>query len=834
MDAAISFLNYLPPAEDALANLSPAAAAWFRANVGEPTAIQRGAFAIVARGQSALLSAPTGTGKTLAGFLPLVDRLPTPLPEGIVGLVITPLKALAADQFKNLAQVIEAVAPHVRFGVRTGDTSPPQRRQQKLVPPHLLWTTPESLAVLLTQDEFRRQVASLRWVVIDEVHALAANKRGVDLSLSLERLEELTHGGPMQGGPLQRVGLSATCEPLDRIARFVVGTERECQVVHIPHAAAFDLAIEPLPTSMSLGVQTGFIARLVDRLLGELAVNRTTLIFANTRNVCERIGWALKRRLPEKADEIATHHSSLAPGRRREIEARLKDGKMAAVVSSASLELGIDIGSVDGVVFVHPPGGVGRLLQRLGRAGHRPGALKRGLLVCSHPSEILEAGVTATSGRLRQIEPIAIPDHPLDVLCQQLVGMGIGRAWSRESAFALVRRAFPYRELSADDFDACLRYLRGQRPDGTTWLPARLDEIDGQFTVASRRTAKLIGRNLGTIVAEEPRLVRIDGDDGFVIGELDETYANTLHPGDRFLLDSRCLTLTRANGREMIVRETPGAPLVPHWYGGGVRIPEELARRLYDLRAEAAEALRDGPAALQTHLLRELGLGGRACLQLAAFLQAQDAVSEIPQRQSVLIEAIDRGFGFEYDLHTPLHSAGNEAIARILQRRLHREFGGKVMTIAVTLGITLFHESDTPLDENAWRRLLDATDFAHELDDIVCGCDLTRSRFADIARTGLMVLRQPLGGPRKVGGRDWVERRLFDQVAVVDPEFALLRQARRETLATACAAEPARRHLESIAALPIQIRYLTEASPIAAAWLDVGEEAAHKQWHEAG
>ncbi len=829
MDAAVSHLSFLPPAEDALASLSPAAAAWFRANVGEPTAIQRGAFAIVSRGQSALLSAPTGTGKTLAGFLPLIDRLPASLPNGIVGLVITPLKALAADQFKNLATLIDATAPQVRFGVRTGDTSPRERRKHKLVPPHLLWTTPESLAVMLTQDEFRRQVASLRWVVIDEVHALAANKRGVDLSLSLERLEELT-----RHGPLQRVGLSATCEPLEQMARFLVGTERTCCVVHVPHAAAFELAIEPLPTTSPLGLPTGFIARLVDRLLGELAVNRTTLIFANTRNVCERIGWALARRLPGRADEIATHHSSLAPERRREIETRLKGGKMAAVVSSASLELGIDIGSVDGVVFVHPPGGVGRLLQRLGRAGHRPGALKRGLLVCSHPSEILEAGVTAISGRLRQIEPVAIPERPLDVLCQQLVGMGIGRAWTRDSALALVRRAFPYRDLSEDDFDACLRYLRGQKPDGSTWLPARLDEIDGHFTVASRRTARLIARNLGTIVAEEPRLVRSEGDDGFIIGELDETYANALQPGDRFLLDGRCLTIKRTSGREIVVRETPGSPVVPHWYGGHVRIPRELARRLYDLRAEAAEILRDGSESLHRHLATELGLGERACRDLTAFLQAQDAISEIPQNQSVLIEVVDRGFGFEYALHTPLHSAGNEALARVLQQRLRREFGGKVMSVAVTLGVTLFHEIDTPLGDEAWRQLLDVADFADEMDAIVRNGDLTRSRFADIARTGLMVLRQPLGGPRKVGGRDWVQRRLFDQIVAADPEFALLRQARRETLATKCASVPALAYLTDIASSPVQVRCLAETSPIAAAWLDVGEEAAHKQWHEAG
>jgi ATP-dependent Lhr-like helicase len=824
LDAALSFLNFLAPADDALANLSPATAAWFRAAFGAPTAIQRGAFPIVASGKSSLLSAPTGTGKTLAAFLPLLERLPAVLPEGMVGLIITPLKALAADQFKNVAQVVGAIAPQARLGVRTGDTPAAQRRKDKILPPHLLWTTPESLAILLTRDVFRRQAVSLRWVLIDEVHALAANKRGVDLSLSLERLETLT-----EHGRLQRIGLSATCEPLETVARFLIGAERPCHVVHVPHAAAFDLAIEPLPA----GLEPGFVARVVERLLPELDVNRTTLIFANTRNVCERIGWALKRRLPQRADAIATHHSSLAPARRRDIERSLKDGKLAAVVSSASMELGIDIGSIDGVVFVNPPGGVGRLLQRLGRAGHRPGAVKRGLLLCSHPSEILEAAVTATSGRLRQLEPIVIPEAPLDVLCQQLVGMSIGQAWSRDAALALVRRAFPYRDLTDDDFDACIRYLQGRGPDGAEWLPARLDEVDGQLTVTSRRTAKLMGRNLGTIITEEPRLVRLEGDDGFIVGELDESYADVLQPGDRFLLDGRCLTLQREVGREMIVRETPGAPLAPHWASGSVRIPEELARRLYLARAEAAEILRDGPDALAHYLQCQLGVAPRACAELVDFLLAQEAVCEIPETNSMLIEVVDRGAAFEYALHTPLHSAGNEALARVLQRRLRAAFGGKVMIAAVTLGIALVHEVADPLGDEAWRRLLAVAGFEEEVGAIIRAGDLTRSRFFYIAQTGLMVLRQPLGGPRKVGGRHWIERRLFDQILAVDPEFALLRQARRETLAAACDGAAALKYLMSVAEMPVRVRCLAGPSPIAAAWLDVGEEAAHKQWHEA-
>lgn len=823
MDAEIHFTSFLPPGDEALGHLSAEMAAWFRLQFGEPTPVQRGAFPIIAKRRSALISAPTGTGKTLAALLPLLQNTPT---EGIGGIIITPLKALAADQVKNLRPVFEALAPAIRIGVRTGDTSAAQRRLHKAEPPQALWTTPESLATLLTQDDFRRHVATLRWVVVDEIHALASSKRGSDLVLSLERLEDLAHNSP-----LQRVGLSATCEPLAEVARFLVGDKRPCHVVAIPSDAKYSLTIEPLPDATLSS--PGFVARVVARIMQEIAVHRTTLIFANTRGLCERIGWALQRRLPERVHQIATHHSSLAPERRREIETQLKEGRLAAVVSSASLELGIDIGSVDGVVFVHPPGDVARLLQRLGRAGHQPGAWKRGLLLCSHASEILEAGVTAASGRLGQLEPIAIPSQPLDVLCQHLVAMGIGRAWTRDSALSLVRRAYPYRNLTGDDFDACVRYLRGQNPAGDSWLPSRIDNLDGLFTVTSRRTARLIGRNLGTIVSETPRLVRV-GEEGVVVGELDESYAAHLQPGDRFLLDGRCLTLQQTDGRDLIVRNTPGSPLVPRWQSGFVRIPETLARRLYMMRAEAAEFLRDGAAALHRHLARELGLGPLACEELAAFVLAQETASEVPHHRALLIEVVDRGFGFEYALHTPLHSAANEALARVVQQRMMQAFGGKAMSIAVTLGVVLFHETDTPLGEEAWRQLLDARTFPEEIGAIVQGCDLTRTRFAHIARTGLMVLRQPLGRPRKVGGRDWIERRLFDQLIAVDPDFALIRQARRETRDSVCDAAAAYDHLQAIALAPIAVRCLTEASPIASAWLDAGEEAVHKQWHEAG
>jgi ATP-dependent Lhr-like helicase len=818
-------------------SLTPQTASWFRSSFREPTAAQRDAWPLIRGGDNVLLSAPTGTGKTLAAFLPLLDRLPTPLPDGLVGLVIMPLKALVHDQLGNVTRVVEALAPELRIALRTGDTEASIRRRQKKSPPHALWTTPESLAILLTHDDFRRQVKSLRWVVVDEIHALAGNKRGSDLSLSLERLEAIA-------GALQRIGLSATCEPLDDIARFLVGADRPCRVVRVPHSPNFELTVEPLPTPT--GLRPGFIARVVDRVLPVLAENRTTLLFANTRNVCERLGYALKKRLPHLA--IATHHGSLARERRREIEGQLKAGELKAVVSSSTLELGIDIGTIDAVVLVNPPGGVARFLQRIGRSGHRPDLPRRGLLLTSHPQEVLEAAVTARSGRLGMIEPIAISPAPLDVLCQHLVGMGYGDVWSRDDAFALVRRAYPYRDLSADDFDDCLRYLHGKKRDGSDWLPGRLEVHEGRFTICSRRTARLVRRNLGTIVAEEPRPVRLEGVDGKrFIGELDDQYADRLQPGDRFLLDGRCLTLRQHGDRELIAIESSGFPWVPRWGNSGLRIPEELARRIYDVRFAAARVLRDvGQVFLPADALAgrnafptwiafcrgRLRLGEQAGMELARYLEAQDTVSEVSSPTDLLIEVVDRGFGVEYALHTPLHSAGNEALALVLSQRLVDRFGGKVTNAAVTLGLVLFHETDSPLGEEAWRQLLDPTDFESELNTALRFGHPVRGRFLTVAQIGLMVLRQPLGGRRKVGGRAWIERRLFDQVAQVDPDFVLLRQARREAREQTCDVAAATRFLVECRQRLLKVRPLTEPSPFAAAWLEAGEEAAHLQFQE--
>jgi ATP-dependent Lhr-like helicase len=810
----IHFLGPPPPTSaSALAALAEPVRHWFEQRFGQPTRAQCLAWPALAAGRQLLLCAPTGTGKTLAAFLPVVSRLLADSERGTVRcLYVAPLKALATDARKNLRRDLREIrhlAPCTigvpRLALRTGDTSARLRRRIWSEPPDILLTTPESLAVLLSQPLASELFHSLRFVVIDEVHSLACSKRGADLALSLERLTDLAMRD------VQRIGLSATCAPVTEAARFLVGSERDCTVAQVDDTAPLQLSLEPLDDGLSL------MPQLLERLESELASNRTTLVFTHSRRLTERLAWALRRRYPTWEEEIAVHHSSLAAPRRRRVERLLKQGRLRAVVTSTSLELGIDMGTVDAVVLVHPPGGVVRLLQRVGRAGHGPSRPRRGLVLTASCSELLEAAVTNASTLPAQLEPGHTPEHPLDVLCQQLLGMAAQRPWLPDEAFALVRHAFPYRELQREDFDACLDYLSGRRSSGETWLPPRLRWESGAFQICDRRTTRILRRNLGTILTEEPRTVRLATS---AVGELDQSFADRLEPGDRFLLDGRCLECRRIEGPDVLVEEVVGRPAVPRWSGEGWPLASELARRLYVLRVQAAEALREGSGVLIELLRRDYRLEEPALSALVMYLQSQETISEIPDAAVCLIEAV-REEGFTgYYVHTPLNRAANDAVARVVVRRLARARGRTITSQVADLGFSVFTPNSVQLKPSDWEALLAVTGFDAHLDDAVAASPALRERFRRAALVGLMLLRRPLGAARRVGGPDWAERRLFDQVLAAEPDFVLLRQARREVRGE-WAAATARAYLEELPGCTLRCRWLRSVSPFAQGWTQV-------------
>lgn len=824
---AMHFLTIPPSREIAEQGLHADLRSWFAATYGEPTLAQRHAWPTILAQKQFLLSAPTGSGKTLAAFLPVLSEILTQPADGLQCLYVAPLKALCRDVGVNLKKAWRSIqqsgfftGADLRIGLRTGDTSQRVRRRHLRHPPAILLTTPESLAQMLAHGPSHELLRSLRWLVLDEIHALVGNKRGADLAISVERLDALTYGR------LQRVGLSATCAPLATVAVFLVGADQACAVAHVSDIAEKRFVIEPL--GASLEYSPGWIGTLIDRLDGELMANETTLIFTNTRNLAERLTWALKVRYPERTDEIAVHHSAISAARRRGVERRLKHGRLWAVVTSTSLELGIDIGSVDQVVFVHPPGGVVRLLQRVGRSGHRPDEPRRGLLLTASPAELLEAVVTAGSGRDGQIEKVGTIAAPFDVLCQQIVGMAMTGAWLPDEAFALFRRAAPFRELPREDFQECLDYLSGRRRDGADWLPARLRWQDGRFTIADERTAKLLRRNLGTILTEDACAIRLrdpGGEDDAPaksLGEVDQAYAERLQPGDRFVLDGRCLELKKRDASALLVEEVFGRPQVPRWLGAGVPMPSELARRIFLFRVQAGEMLRDDEATLHRWLDQGYQLGDAARMAVVDLLNEQETVSEIPTLSAMLIECVAMQSCSEYFLHTPLPRSANEAIARVLLRRMRSLTRKDTLALTADLGICFVIPGAEPIAAEAWRSVLRAERFTDDLREHLHSSELLAQCFARVAQTGLMVLRNPLGRKRKVGGKDWTERRLFEQIRAGAADFILLRQAERETLSSACDAATACAFVEQLAAMPIRVRHLAEPSPFGESLLGGG------------
>ncbi len=569
-----------PAAEDALTLLSRPVQDWFaRAFPAGPTPAQCLAWPVIARGEHTLLVSPTGTGKTLSGFLAVVDRLVRDhvagtLVPGLRCVYISPLRSLGYDIERNLAGPLRGIEQllgmdegRIGVGVRTGDTSPYFRRKLRDEPPHILITTPESLSLLLSQRRWAEHWRDVEHVIVDEVHSLVPTKRGADLAVSLERLAAAARRDPC------RVGLSATCKPAEPVARFLVGPERNCRVLEAPvptGSPPMEIDVETL-VEPGEAVHRGLsYRRLIRRLRQLMKENRTTVIFANTRPFTEKITHDLKHDprglVPRTEDDeqaglagpaVAAHHSALDASRRRTVESLLRDGKLRAVVSSTSLELGVDIGTADLTVQVGLPGGVARCVQRVGRSGHRLGAVSRGLILAATAAEAVGAVVTARAARTGRLEPLRMIESPLDVVCQQLLAMACAGECAVEDAFALFRRAGPMASLARPDFDSCLDFLAGElaAPPGAyepepgaapRWSSPRIWKRNGRFGVRGPRVVRWFWMNVGTISTEETVRVMLDG---VAIGTLDGAYADRLALGDRFVLDGRSLEFRRAPAR---------------------------------------------------------------------------------------------------------------------------------------------------------------------------------------------------------------------------------------------------------------------------------------------
>src|ERR1700726_2620266 len=589
-------MNPASPESAAFASLDwahPIVREWFVRKFGTPTEPQEQGWPHILAGHTTLISAPTGSGKTLAAFLACIDRLVCKALAGELHdrtevLYISPLKALGNDIQKHLeiplGEILQLAAergllmPPIRTAVRTGDTLMHQRRAMLQRPPHILVTTPESLYILLTAEKSREILKSVETVIIDEIHAVADDKRGSHLALSLERLEALTER------PLVRVGLSATQKPIELIAHFLTGSSRpDPVIVQIGHQRALDLAIEVPASELGPVASHEMWDEIYNRVAELVRQHRSTLVFVNTRRLAERVAHHLEERLGK--DAVATHHGSLSRKLRLAAENKLKAGEIQALVATASLELGIDIGAVDLVCQIGSTRAIAVALQRIGRAGHWRGAIPKGRIFATTRDELLECAALMRSIRQGDLDCIAIPEAPLDILAQQIVALCSAQDWQEDDLFALVRRAYPYRNLARADFDAIVEMLSegiaARRGRYGTYL--HRDRVNGR--VRGRRGSRLAAITSGGAIPDNALYTVIAQPEGAVIGTVDEDFAVESLRGDIILLGNTSWKIRRVQSGSVLVEDAKGAPpTIPFWLGEAPSRTTELSQQVAESR----------------------------------------------------------------------------------------------------------------------------------------------------------------------------------------------------------------------------------------------------------
>jgi ATP-dependent Lhr-like helicase len=586
----------------------PILARWFKEKFGSPTEPQKGGWPAIQSGQHTLIAAPTGSGKTLAAFFAALDKL---FREGLAGklkdetrvVYVSPLKALSNDIHKNLEEPLAGIRAalvategkeiDVRSAVRTGDTPSVKRQAIIRKPPHILVTTPESLYLLLTSESGRKVLGTVRTLIVDEIHAVVGNRRGSHLSLSIERLKALVKH------PLQRIGLSATQKPIDEVARFLVGTHgldaegnARCTIVDSGYSRKMDLAIEipgsPLEAVMSNEVWSEVYNRIAD-LIEE---HRTTIVFVNTRRLAERVTHNLAERLGK--DKVTSHHGSLSAKLRLEAEDRLKRGELKALVATASLELGIDIGSVELVCQLGPTRAIATLLQRVGRARHQRGGLPKGRIFPLSRDELVECAAMLRSVSHGELDRLIIPQKPLDVLAQQIVACAGSEDWAEEKLFDLMKSAYPYRNLTREEFDDVLRMLsegfstkRGRR--------AALIHHDAiNHRVRGRRGARLLALTSGGAIPDNADYrVVLEPSETF-IGTVNEDFAVESLAGDIFQLGNASWRILRVNSGTVRVEDAQGQPPgIPFWLGEAPGRTSELSDAVSRLRMDIEKKIEE-------------------------------------------------------------------------------------------------------------------------------------------------------------------------------------------------------------------------------------------------
>jgi ATP-dependent helicase Lhr and Lhr-like helicase len=826
----------------------PAVANWFSRTFAAPTSAQQAAWPAIAAQRHVLIAAPTGSGKTLAAFLAVLDAL---VREGVAhgGLAdettvvyVSPLKALSNDIHKNLEAPLAGIREElaaldlpqldIRTFVRTGDTPQHERAAMRRRPPHIVVTTPESLYILMGSQSGRQMLASTRTVIVDEIHAMAGSKRGVHLALTLERLESLA------GRKLTRVGLSATQKPIEDVARLLVGSgnllpdgRADCAIIDAGHVRERDLQLE-IPASPLEAVMSGEVwTQIYDRLAQLVSEHRTTLVFVNTRRQAERLARHLSERLGE--EHVTAHHGSMAKESRLKAEQRLKAGELRALVATASLELGIDIGDVDLVCQLASPRSIAALLQRVGRSGHSVGGTPKGRLFPLSRDDLVECTALLAAVRRGELDRLVMPGKPLDVLAQQIVAEAAAREWPEEELFALVRRAYAYRELQRAEFDEVLHMLAEGYSTRRGRHGALIYHDAVNKVVKGRRNARLTALTSGGTIPDTADYQVILEPQAQFVGTVNEDFAVESLQGDVFQLGNVSYRILRVEQGRIRVEDAHGEPpSIPFWLGEAPGRSDELSASVSRLREGLEAQLPAGLESAIAWLIETTGVAAPAAVQLVSYLAAgRGALGALPTQRTLIFERFfDEAGGMQLVIHSPFGSRINRAWGLALRKRFCRSFNFELQAAAtedtIVLSLTTAHSFE----------LADVARYLHSntvrplLVQALCAAPMFPVRWRWSATIALALPRfrngKKVPAPlARMAAEDLLTAIFPDQVACAEnlpgeleiPDHPLVRQAIRDCLEEAMDIQGFERLLRALEAGHIQViaRDLTEPSPLA-------------------
>ncbi len=804
----ISFAEQRFSSEEVFAALHPLVSEWFKEKFGKLSLPQEFAVMEIHNKKNALISAPTGSGKTMSAFLSIISELTmraekAALEDRVYCLYISPLKALASDVKKNLLEPLGEIRKlaegkdvglnEVRADSRTGDTTPSERQRMLKKPPHILITTPESLAILLSSPKFSLLLKGIQWVIIDEIHDLASNKRGVHLNLSLERLLELQDGKR----EFVRIGLSATIFPLDEIARYLVGfnsngSERDCLIVNAQFLRQTKMRVISPVRDLIHSSADEISSSTINEIKRIIDAHRTTLIFTNTRSGTERLVHLLKQKFAGLREHIEAHHSSLSRGERFAVEDKLKKGLLKAVVCSTSLELGIDIGSIDFVVQIGSPKSISRCLQRLGRSGHSINAVSQTELIASNRDDIVEIGVMLSEGRKGNFDKVQIPRNCLDVLCQHLVGMSLNGSIKAQEALTVVRRAFCFNTITDEDFYSVLNYLAGKFGMEEYRVFGRIyyNELDGTISSRGKLARVIYSTNIGTI-PDEVSVAVWKLPERSHVGSIEEEFLEKISKGDRFVLGGKVYEFQYAKGMQAFVYlEEEKKPTIPSWFSEMLPLSFELGERISAFRASLFKIIKTIEKEKVLGFIREECL----CNEFAAeaiynyFVEEQKFLELIGissfEQNNVIAETfvdIDDNSKRHYVFHFVVGRRANEVLSKTLGFLISEKIGKSIGISYNDNGFVITLSTKTPVDMLSVLFEWQKCDLRAIAEKAVKQTEALKRRFRHVATRSFLILRNYLGKQKSVG-RQQLSAHILLGVCQRIPNFPLLKETYRELL----------------------------------------------------